>query len=602
MLKKIKMMAAVTLSFVAISLFGCSDLNNLNDELSVFTDEERCIVEISVTNLLSSSRQVFPEAWDNTSIRALDLFISGTSARGETLTEKQLTAIKTNPDGKEKVELSYSYWDLTLTAKQGGEIVLQANSTVDLTNGVKTVPFTLSSKNVSTPGSVLIEGTYEADPNSVNKIVMGLYNYGTGALADGIASETVYDESNIPAGNKFSYNVASVKPGTYMFNVGFYKKVGDDEYKKIGNYGDLVTVISGKASEDKNVNVTTINKKPASPSNLVASFEDDYMDAGAGYYTVNLEWEDNSYNEENFVITVYKYSAWDGTPTVYKTLGVTNKPSENKYSFVSDAMRDTGSVLAGNTSVRLQLQYGEIYDFGIQAENCIGLSDENPVMRVAGTGTEDYTADHIARTLITYNLNGGKLVPTGETEVYAGTAWLEAVDYAGADVDLATTIGTLTKGEFTFQSWADSTADDATVVTTTNGVGNITVYAKYADKPYVVVDLSKITAEDAKNSKTLVETDLSITYDGNPVTSTDVISVATSGGNKKLSITIDDTNFEGCNVLVDGVSIGSTSNNTLEIKYSQYKDFSGQKELLICTKYKANNELYSCKVKVTFGM
>lgn len=589
------MMAAIGLAFVAIGLFGCSDLNSLDNGLSVFTDEERCIVEISVTNLLSSSRQVFPDRWDIEEIKNLDIFISGTSALGENLAEKELTQIKT--DGTEKVELSYSYWDLTLTAKDGTDVVLQANSTVDLTNGVKTVPFTLSSKNISTPGSILIEGTYEADPDSVNKITMGLYNYATGELA--VPSETVYEDATIPANNEFSYSVASVAPGTYLFNINFYKQVGTD-YKKIGNYGDLVTVIPGKPSKDTDVEITTINKKPASPENLVVYYEDDFMDVGAGYYTVTLEWEDKSYNEDNFVITVYKCDAWDAEPQVYKTLGV------GQHSFANDSMRESGSVLAGNTSVQIQLQYGEIYDFGIQAQNCIGLSSVTPVMRVSGPDDLYYNDERIARTLISYDLNGGTLVPAGETDPFAGTTWLEACDYTGTNITLTTDLGTLTKGEFAFQKWVDGTADDATEVTETDGANNITVFAKYNDTPYVNVDWDHIDIEAFVDANELVQTRLSVQYNGAAVASDTIISKSNSNNSKTLTFDITDAEegqpaYKGIKIFVGTQCIASSNNNTVNIPYGKYKDFTGETLFTICTKCIDNNELYSAQVTLTFG-
>ena len=138
-------------------------------------------------------------------------------------------------------------------------------------------------------------------------------------------------------------------------------------------------------------------------------------------------------------------------------------------------MRVSGNLLAGHTTVGLKLQTGKIYDFEISARNIIGESD-----KVARVATTDYAApdtENVARTKITYNLNGGTLNLNGEN--YNGT-YIEFKKYAGTDIPLLTIADsvTLINNGKAFTKWTD-TFKGTNEVTTTTGVANCTVWAQY---------------------------------------------------------------------------------------------------------------------------
>lgn len=514
MLKKINGFLTVLLAVSMFVLVGCN-FNNIQGTIDGLYDD---VLTVTIdTECTQSARYIAPDNWDkDNDVMNMDLYLSGVSRNGKTVTGTD--PLVKGDDGKYRIDLTYDLWDLTLSAHttfEGNDVeVLKGSTTVDLRNGSKTIRFRLTTDGLNGNGGINISGSYTDASDAAENIVISLLDFNTGA-----EKNTSGDMAAVPE-KTFSYANNEIPAGEYTLAI----KFKNDADVVIGYWSDTIRVAPGKITETT-IDSVKLNTIPAAPANLKVTNIPD-SDDNDGYYNVKLEWDDNSTNEDSFLIYVYEYETW-GTkpdaPTV--VLGTKNgaelTPSTGEFIFLENSMRVSGNLLAGHTTVDLKLQTGKIYDFEISARNIIGESD-----KVARVETTDYAApdtENIARTKITYYLNGGTLNLNGENY---GNTYIEFKKYAGENLDLLTIAApvTLINNGKAFTKWTD-TLKGTTEVTTTTGVADCTVWAQYLTDNEIdfdvesfenKLDTSKVSVTagdvDVKNQSVAVTADTVIKF------------------------------------------------------------------------------------------
>ena len=471
MLKKINGFLTVLLAVSMFVLVGCN-FNNIQGTIDGLYDDVLTVtIDTDCAQQGLSARYIAPGNWDkDNDVMNMDLYLSGVSRNGKTITGTD--PLVKGDDGKYRIDLTYDLWDLTLSAHttfEGNDVeVLKGSTTADLRNGSKTIRFRLTTDGLTGNGGINISGEYEDVSDAAEKIVISLLDFNTGA-----EKNTSGDMAAVPE-KTFSYANNEIPAGEYTLAI----KFKNDADVVIGYWSDTIRVAPGKITETT-IDSVKLNTIPAAPANLKVTNIPD-SDDNDGYYNVKLEWDDNSTNEDSFLIYVYEYETWGTKPDAPTVVLGTKNGAElatptKEFIFLENSMRVSGNLLAGHTTVDLKLQTGKIYDFEISARNIIGESD-----KVARVETTDYAApgtENIARTKITYNLNGGTLNLNGEN--YNGT-YIEFKKYAGTDIPLLTIADsvTLINNGKAFTKWTD-TPKGTTEVTTTTGVKNCTVWAQY---------------------------------------------------------------------------------------------------------------------------
>lgn len=468
MLKKINGFLTVLLAVSMFVLVGCN-FNNIQGTIDGLYDD---VLTVTIdTECTQSARYIAPDNWDkDNDVMNMDLYLSGVSRNGKTVTGTD--PLVKGDDGKYRIDLTYDLWDLTLSAHttfEGNDVeVLKGSTTVDLRNGSKTIRFRLTTDGLNGNGGINISGSYTDASDAAENIVISLLDFNTGD------EKITSNDMAAVAEKEFSYANNEIPAGEYTLAI----KFKNDADVVIGYWSDTIRVAPGKITETT-IDSVKLNTKPAAPANLKVTNIPD-SDDNDGYYNVKLEWDDNSTNEESFLIYVYEYETWGTKPDAPTAVLGTKNGAElvtptYEVIFLENSMRVSGNLLAGHTTVDLKLQTGKIYDFEISARNIIGESD-----KVARVETTDYAApgtENVARTKITYYLNGGTLNLNGEN--YNGT-YIEFKKYAGENLDLLTIAApvTLINNGKAFTKWTD-TPKGTTEVTTTTGAANCTVWAQY---------------------------------------------------------------------------------------------------------------------------
>lgn len=573
---------------VLLVLFAASCSNGLlNTTYTGIKDNGKCLVSFNVTNF-ANSRTILPDALK---IEDIDHFtIEGKSNKGEVLPETEVTIDAT---GEGKVTLSYSLWKLTLKAYDANDqLLLQGTSTPDLTNGAAAILFTLTEKDVTTPGSVKLSGTFEDQYNLIDTVVCGVYNITTGIAVDEKETTGVTDK-------EFSYEQTDLPPGEYVFKV--ILKKGTEEYAV---WSDVVKVAPGLETLTDDILITQdiIGTKPEKPANLMAYLIDD-SENDDGTYKVKLTWEDKSSNESKFVVTLKEYNA-DGT----EDATVTPK---------------TFDILASTETTTLELKLGKLYDVSIAAVNRINKDnfEDDKLERVAATGnandpndasytTTAITSTRINRFKIEYILDGGKYI-TSATESQTGGVLVDYHTYSETTpVTLKTineydetspTYPTLIKGNFPFVKWITANDTTSTEVTSYDGFTNYSVKAVYNKDSVINVEIPGYKTLDA--SRILCTygetTDATQTtcFDGTTSTPID----GTTGQVLTLTIaeaTDDQPVFDEYKILVQGNIVYTGSSNVAKA-FTNTKDYeSGTYILTACAKDSETGIWYS----YTFGI
>ena len=510
---------------MAILLFaGCSNIADLNKSVEGADADEKCVLTIGAKgyedlSTQSGARTINPTAY-TTSETFSKITIQGTSSNGVALPESALTFTS----GEAKITLGYDIWYLTLTAykslKVGSETtesdhpVLMGRSVVNLKKGVSEIKFVLSTEGVDTPGTLTLGGDFSDVDDSVVHFTAGLYDIFTDALITGtekaevaVTKQDGYEASTDDTKNKknFAYTKTEVAPGRYMFKIKFFMNTaatGTPVYKQIGFWSDEVVIAPGRNTPGDGASVhlpNIINTLPVSPSEFTVSYEND-SDA-AGSYTAVLKWKDNSTNEENFVIKLMEYDAWAATATPTKTiyLGVDQDPdtdpAPDEFAFYSSSWRKDGTLATSQTSCKLTLPAGKLFNFEIAAQNSIGKSAfvaRDTTDPAAPTGCTLYpAANKVTRTRIVYDVVGGTI--TFSDDSTKNNSYEKYYTYAGSDITLLT-VGTgtgkdcksiISAGHNPFTKWVapnDATGAEKLVHTSWQNA----IYKASYDQTYIV--------------------------------------------------------------------------------------------------------------------
>ena len=381
---------------------------------------------------------------------------------------------------------------------------------------------------------------------------MTLKNFETDAIIEGRPVE----HTGTGAGEyPFTFAKQNLLPGTYLFAVKFIKettKNGSPVEDQIGYWSEIVVVDAGNDTTKDDILIDVIMRKPAVPTNLQALLIEDSKSKDR--YNVKLTWNDESDNEENFVITVKEYAdETDLVGTEYRLLDET---------FIENDIRVDGSLLSGNTSCIISLPTGRLFDVVIQAENSIGISAE--CTRVDATDTTGFigykASNKINLMNITYDLDRGQLqlaadlTKTGEYleyHIYKGTdiTLLEIKDPLGAEYPK------LTKNNNPWLRWA--TPEDPNTPVTTATFKNVYVKAIY--------DQTFIISYTIKGYEDLAAARVIATYDD---TATPGVIETTEAKNAKIAR----------NTKKD-ITIGIKAAAGNETKYSKFKLYIDDKKV-----------------------
>ena len=519
-------------------LVGCANIEG-NGTYIDNTVGEKC--ELSIM-LGSGVRSILPEEFNGP-----DLFytLEGKSVRGNIL---PITPLNFDPITNEaKIPLEYDTWELTLIAYKDAEHtlpVLKGFRVVDLTNGETLIHFDLKTYDLTTLGEIALSGNFVDEEDAVTKYVMTLKNFET----DAIIEERPVEHTGTGAGEyPFTFAKQNLLPGTYLFAVKFIKettKDGSPVEEQIGYWSEIVVVDAGNDTTKDDILIDVIMRKPAVPTNLQALLIEDSKSKDR--YNVKLTWNDESDNEENFVITVKEYAdETDLVGTEYTLLDET---------FIENDIRVDGSLLSGNTSCIISLPTGRLFDVVIQAENSIGISAE--CTRVDATDTTGFigykASNKINLMNITYDLDRGQLqlaadlTKTGEYleyHIYKGTdiTLLEIKDPLGAEYPK------LTKNNNPWLRWA--TPEDPNTPVTVATFKNVYVKAIY--------DQTFIISYTIKGYEDLAAARVIATYDD---TATPGVIETTEAKNAKIAR----------NTKKD-ITIGIKAAATGETEYSKFK-------------------------------
>ncbi len=449
----------------------------------------------------SNSRSITPNDPYEIADTGLTFVLTGKSETGLTYGPKTVTlAEDTENTGhynfNETLTLESMLWTLTLTSyndspapevdHEGTSPVLIGYSTVDLRNGNGTAPFTMTTKGLTTTGSVEITGKVKDSDSIVSKYTMGIYSKDKG--------EAVYgpEEVNATTGTEhnFSYTNSTVVPGNYLFKMIFYNA----KNTIIGSYVDTLIVNPGNALVRDLGTLDIIGKIPEAPESVKAYLIKDSETIEG--YKVLVSWEGGKY-ATNFELKLTEY-AGDGTDdsdvknktTIYGLKEMDSADPKTVEDFITSDVYGTGtgasSMLYGDKTAILNLELGKIYEIQMRARNYIGTSkdatgtddwtnrtDATETTLTIGTDTVNVTGfeSKLNRMLLTYNLNGGKLSLDGSDE-YTGK-YAEYKTWKGTDNSLLeiTAPVTLTKGTTDFNKWLFESgtglaADGTTEVTT----------------------------------------------------------------------------------------------------------------------------------------
>lgn len=578
MTKKINYLFTVVFSVMMLVLAGCQ--NNITGTIEGANSGKKLLVALTTNYTKTGARYIGPDDWSSTELAGLTFHLNGSSLRGDVYDAD----VTFDGDLKGKVELTYDVWDLELTAKKGDELVLKGSTYTDLSNGGSSIKFFLSPNGILENGAIDISGTY-TEPKPAEPVAniykINLLDFNTRATVQSLP----YVAN--PANTQVSIQMADVPAGLYLLEVRFYK-----DTKTVGYWSDAVRVVPGKTTSKTDVDFGTMKQAPDAPSGLqvtnVAGSDSEF-----GTYQVELAWTDESNNEENFVIYVYTYDAWNGTPTLLKQLDTAKTDTTKKVSNLkNDPMYVDGGILAGNTSVTLELDTGVIYDFEVSAKNFVGES-----AKCAREASVDYDAtgtENIARTMITYNLNGGTYTLANST-VYDGDAIYEFHKYEGTNIPVMTipTDAKLELNEYPFSKWADGSSADATEVTETDGVNDLNVFALYLTETEISFEVETFENKLAAAKVSAVDKASADVKNG----TVDVKSVA----GQQITFSVTDDTFDYYQVRINEKTVfkGKVSDSYVLDNFTTYN--SGDYNVLVLARNKENKNWYGDQFKITIA-
>lgn len=211
-------------------------------------------------------------------------------------------------------------------------------------------------------------------------------------LAPGTTIGAVIAEKkcNVMTGDIISYKQSEVVPGVYEFTAELLRTSG----KSAGKASSLVIVDPANESKDTLQIVRDLNTKPNAPKNLQVQYAKRPGDSDTTY-EATFTWQDESYNEDEFVLTFYEK---DGTTKYDPQPTVTTAPPATAPHMIDRNVHTATATLT----------LGEQYKVSVQAKNEFGSSEAE---WLSDLKTDNIV--HLAR--ITYKLNGGKVLNAAET-------------------------------------------------------------------------------------------------------------------------------------------------------------------------------------------
>lgn len=430
------------LAAMALTLFaGCSNIA-LNDAAVEGSDAgDKCVLTISYSDLegiLSESsasangnaRTIDPGVFTDAEKAAFTFKIEGKSARNKTLNldnnDETVADSITFINGKATLPLDYDVWYLTLHAYNDVGEVLRGVTTVDLKKAVTNneIEFVLSTKGVvdenGNPVNGGVELTIKGANSSVRSYTSGLYNINDDSLVLSLADENFTYSTAVDATNEITITNSAIPAGTYIFKFIPYNDVKTSTTKEdLTPYSDIITIAPSRTIT-KTIEITVM-EKPEAPTGFKASLVKASEEDFDSYYVVHLEWQDNSTNEENFVLRLYETTTaqisktWvtDGdTPPAAKKIFDKNFFDDNEY-FVD------GTLGMSTTECEIKLPTGHLFEMTLTAKNRAGEStvcyrsapnadtSTNKGFAVEVGESDPKTYVTINRQKITYNLLGG---------------------------------------------------------------------------------------------------------------------------------------------------------------------------------------------------
>jgi len=491
-----------------------------------------------------ATRSIYPHNPYTLGTSGLTFILTGTSNAGDSLSEN-ITLTGSGPYTFTK-SLGAYVWDLTLTAYKGPATdnikVLVGHCTIDLTTTNGTATFKMSTKGLTTPGTVKISGTVK-DPDSLcTYYEMGIYNVYSGKLITeytpvGASTPTIIDtveqkssvsHSGSPVTFAFTYEkspAVTLNAGVYDYRMVFYKGTPGN-YTVIGSWSDVLIVNPGHDLVEDVGEIDPLNKKPEPPSNLRAYLVNNSEDTEGRYFYTKLTWDKGKY-ETNYELRLTPYSGNPlaaGTSVIYGFKSTYTTPPSGLEEFVTSPIYHSGNLIYGSEECTLKLELGKVYDVEIRAHNYLG---EAPATTWVARGTSGGTtptnctlfdgtnSSHISRYRITYNLNGGELILDGQptNKPIQGT-YSEYKYYMGTPVSLMTIAATpsplpptaagnyLTRGAVAFTEWGklpSAPPYTPTPLTTYDGYENIIATASYGHSFNGTVNLETLTEMNAGN-------------------------------------------------------------------------------------------------------
>ncbi len=322
------------------SLFSCSNVL-LDNDLSQNQNEVLVTFSINSRNG-NSTRTILPKNISE-EINSGDYvyILSGKSTRGETIEKEFETDSIT-------IALSRTIWELNLelfekTTETEKVLLMEDTIVEDFSDGINSITFSLSDKKVSkkTKGGCDLTIKFADNENSVNSVKVELLNISTGTPQYSKDFEISTEDGQ----KSINYVNDEITHGQYILKVDFY----DSNSELLACWCDVLFIAAGLTSTtETTVSNNFFGTKPSAPSNLTA--KKNTTDS-----TVDFSWTDNSNNENQFNIYVYKYESEEST---------------------EGTLVGTYYAFAGDTTYSITLESG-IYGAKIASQNKFGESEES---------------------------------------------------------------------------------------------------------------------------------------------------------------------------------------------------------------------------------
>ena len=648
------------LAAMALTLFaGCSNIA-LNDAAVEGSDAgDKCVLTISYSDLEGlltetseerSARTIDPGEY--TKSNATKFRISGKTNRNTTFT-KELNFSSSSTD---TVTLSYDEWSLTLIAYElesddtTEKVILQGNTTVDLRKSVPaSLTFKLSTKGVTTEGGLNL--TVKGITNVVKSYKAGLYDINTDECKYLLGDADVV-AADISSGKTFTQTiddtpVTKFVPGSYIFKFIPYNDVkpvanATDSREDLTPYSDVITIAPGRTTTAE-VTISVMSK-PQKPTGFSASLVKSSEKDKDNYYTVFLNWADNSSNEESFVLRIYESNGTEeddpdlnaeGARTAlqkmtllkeFDSLTFQQPGDENIFGDDVNKYWVSGTLGMSTTKCQINLPTGHLYEMTLAAKNRAGESEVcSRVTPIIADSDADkflaFTADkRVNRQKITYNLLEG---------VYKENATATPVtkfifDYRTYDTAYsllsiaspATLVKKVGNKEYSFVKWVEKANSSSAASLGANDYKDKIVYASYdADltvgyeivNEYMtlqitpsVTDVAGATYTETGTKLVLDTTATNFSYNNEIIFTIANKAIHKTGevdadGNPETEeVTIDTSKCEKIAVWVDGSKIGEKAEPGVDSYECNLNTFCNEKIYNIVVVATFDGKDYSC--------